>query len=425
MKSILAAAAICCAQAAAAAPNVLLVIADDMGVDASPCHAEGSSMVRMPVLKGLCNSGMVFENSYAAPVCSPTRAMMLTGRYGSRTGVGGAVARDNPVTISDREASLFDGMGAAGYSAAIIGKWHLSAKRSDLSHPARLGAGYHFGPASGGTKDYYGWAGAEQGRRIKIKGYITSELTDKAITWTADQKGPWFLWLAYTAPHTPFHAPPKELHSFGKLAGSEKAIRRDPRKHYFAALEALDTELGRLLDSLGKASRANTVVMFIGDNGSPGQLSRASGSRARAKGSLYDGGTRVPLMVSGPGISRGRSDALVNATDIYATVLALAGRGSAAEDSISFLPVLRGAVSAGRVYAYAEHFTAPAARGKPATGWAIRDARYKLVQKDGQPAELFDMTSRRGEAQDLLAAGAKGAAETATRLAEARVQLLR
>ncbi len=424
MKSILTAAAICCAQVAAAAPNVLLVIADDMGVDASPCHAEGASMVRMPVLESLCNTGMVMENTYAAPVCSPTRAMMLTGRYGSRTGVGGVVGKDNRVTLSDREISLFDGMNAAGYSTAVIGKWHLSADRKDLGHPARLGAGYHFGPISGGSKDYYSWAGAEQGKRIRREGYITSELTDKAISWTAAQDSPWFLWLAYTAPHTPFHAPPQALHTFGNLASSKEAIRRDPRKHYFAALEALDSEMGRLLASLDRKARANTVVMFIGDNGSPGQLGRAAGSRSHAKGSLYDGGTRVPLMMSGPGVARGRSEALVNATDLYATVLALAGRASGAEDSVSFLPVLQGAASAGREYAYAEHFSKQAHRGNAATGWAIRDARYKLVQKDGEPAELYDMAGSGGEARDLLAAGAEGAAGHAARLAAARKALL-
>lgn len=424
MKSILSAAAIFCAQAAAAAPNVLLVIADDMGTDASPCHAEGVSMVRMPVLEDLCTSGMVFTNTYAAPVCSPTRAMMMTGRYGSRTGVGGVLAKDNPVTLSDRETSLFDGMNAAGYSTALIGKWHLSSKRADLGHPARLGVEYHFGPFAGGTKDYFSWTGAEQGSRVRVKGYITSELTDKAVAWTAAQDRPWFLWLAYTAPHTPFHAPPQDLHSFGKLSSSQQAIRRDPRQHYFAALEALDTELGRLLNSLDRKTRSETVVMFIGDNGSPGQLSRRSGGGGQAKGSLYDGGTRVPLIISGPGIARGRSGALVNATDLYATILALAGRGSGAEDSLSLLPVLKGAATAGRKYAYAEHFTAAQSRGRSATGWAIRDARYKLVQKDGAAAELYDISRDPGEQRDLLAAGSAGAAEAAARLRSARDALL-
>jgi arylsulfatase A-like enzyme len=166
--------------------------------------------------------------------------------------------------------------------------------------------------------------------------------------------------------------------------------------------------------------------MFIGDNGTPGQLSRSSGgSRGRAKGSLHDAGTRVPLVVSGPGVKRGRSDALVNATDLYATILGLAGRGSSAEDSLSLLPVLQGGASAGRQHAYVEHFTKENSRGRSSTGWAIRDARYKLVQMDGAPAELYDMISDSAEQRDLLASGAAGAQEAAARLAAARQELLR
>lgn len=425
MKFILTVAAIVCAQAATAAPNILLVIADDMGVDASPCHPEGMSDVRMPVLAQLCKTGMVFDNTYAAPLCSPTRAAIMTGRYGSRTGVGGVVSKSNPATLSDSEFTLFDGMKTAGYATALIGKWHLSAKRSDLSHPKRLGVEYHFGPTSGGTKDYFNWAGAEQGSRVTVDGYITSDLTDKAIAWTRQQDKPWFLWLAYTAPHTPFHAPPQDLHSFGNLTTNSKTIRRDPRKHYFAALEALDTELGRLLAGMDRAERANTVVAFIGDNGTPGQLTRRSGTTGRSKGSLHDGGTRVPLIVGGPGVVQGRSNALVNATDLFATLLAFAGQPSRAEDSISLKPVLAGVGQTTRKFAYVELFSRENPRRGARPGWAIRDARYKLVQKEAAAAELYDMERDGGEQRNLLASGSAKAVAIAKRLEAGRAELLR
>ena len=123
MRKHLAAAALsACLGAPATAGNVLLVLADDMGVDSSPCHVEGSSTVRMPTLKALCDQGMVFENAHAAPVCSPTRAMILTGKYASKTGVGSA---SKP--LSDSEKSLFDVLNksAPNVASAVIGKWHL------------------------------------------------------------------------------------------------------------------------------------------------------------------------------------------------------------------------------------------------------------------------------------------------------------
>ncbi len=411
------------APAAVAQPNVLLVIADDMGLDASPCHAQGSDLVRMPVLADLCTKGMVFENTYAAPTCSPSRALMMTGRHGVRTGLGAVLTRDNPGALADEEDTLFDRMNAQGYASAVIGKWHLTSDSRDYAHPSRLGVSHYFGLFSGGVRDYSDWTAIDDGAPVAMTTYTTSALTDRAVDWVGTQDDPWFLWLAYNAPHTPFHRPPDDLHDFADLSGDEASIRANPAPYYFAALQALDTELGRFLGSLDVAERDNTVVMFVGDNGTP---SRAMGrdTRGRLKGSLYEGGVNVPLVITGPGVMAGHSEDLVNTTDLYATILELVGARSDAEDSISLMPILTGGTGA-RTHAYVEQFSQAEPRGAGRLGWAIRDARYKLLQLDGQDPLLFDLQGDPQEQTNLLDGSMPGMQRIADELGAAKEALLR
>jgi len=142
----------------------------------------------------------------------------------------------------------------------------------------------------------------------------TTALTDKAIEWTSAQNDPWFLWLAYNAPHAPFHLPPQDLHTAGNLPTDKNSIDANRLSYYNAMLEAMDSELGRLLSSMTESVRNNTVILFVGDNGTPSSIARPVYGGQRAKGSIYQGGTNVPLIISGKGVVAGRSDALVNST---------------------------------------------------------------------------------------------------------------
>jgi len=411
------------AKAAMAQPNVLLVIADDMGLNASPCHTQGSDMVKMPTLAGLCAQGMVFENAYAAPTCSPSRATMMTGRYGARTEIGGVLTRDNPGALDDDEETLFDLMNAQGYANALIGKWHLTSNGRDYTHPGRLGVSHYFGLFSGGVQDYRDWTAIEDGTPVAMTTYTTTALTDRAVDWVGAQDDPWFLWLAYNAPHTPFHAPPEALHDAADLPPDPASIRANPGRYYFAALQALDTELGRLLGTLDRQERENTVVIFVGDNGTP---ARAIGrdARGRLKGSLYEGGVNVPLVIAGPSVMPGRSEALANTTDLFATILDLASGRSDAEDSISLTPILTGKTG-DRTHAYVEQFSQAEPRGAGRLGWAIRDARYKLLQLDGRDPLLFDLQSDPAEETNLLDGRLPGMQRIADELASAKNDLLR
>ena len=404
-RAIIIAAAMCALIPATAwaRPNVLLIIADDMGLDASLCYDLGDQQAPMPNVEAMCANGLVFENAYAAPTCSPTRATIMSGQYAFRTGVGAPVAPDGSNALSPDTPSLFDALTPAGYASNIIGKWHLSG-RDGFDGPAQFAVSDYFGLYRGGIDDYFNWTAVENGAEVRVEGYSTTVLTDRAIEWIDAQDTPWFLWLAYNAPHAPFHLPPAELHSFDDLQDSAAAVRRNPLPYYQAMLEALDTEIGRLLAAMSAEERANTVVMFIGDNGSPTQVTRGFYGDHAAKGTIYDSGTRVPLIVSGPGVVAGRTEAFVNTTDLHATIAELAGANSNPVDSISFAPALSGQMGA-RDYVYIEHFTDRETRGRPVYGWAMRQEAYKLINPTGQAAELYNLDADPLEADDLLADG--------------------
>ncbi|KPF43365.1 hypothetical protein IP87_17330 [beta proteobacterium AAP121] len=394
--------------AAQAPPNILLIIADDMGIDMSRCHALGKDGPALPNLQALCASGLVFDNAYSAPVCSPTRATIMTGRYGFRTGIGAALSPRGSKGLAADGSSLFDVLGRTAYSSALIGKWHLASGDQGLDHPRQLGVKHYFGIYSGAVRDFFDWDAIDNGQSVKVSGYATTVLTDRAIDWVGAQKQPWFLWLAYNAPHAPFHLPPTALHRAGDLPTDAASIRANPRPYYVAALQALDSEIGRLLASLPADARRNTWVIFIGDNGTPGQIARDTFGPQRAKGSIFEGGTHVPLIIAGPGVKPGRASGLVNTTDLYATIAALAGAGAGTPDSVDLTPVLKGGSST-RSHVYVEHFSAQRARGADVLGWAIRDARHKLVVPEQSAPMLFDLQMDPLERTDLLAGNVSSA----------------
>ncbi|WP_415402244.1 sulfatase-like hydrolase/transferase [Tateyamaria sp. SN3-11] len=387
--------------AAMAAPNILLIIADDMGIDASLCYYLGDQQAPMPNLQAMCDTGVVFDNAYAAPTCSPTRATIMSGLYGFRTGVGAPVDPEGSNQLSVDTPTIFDALTPAGYASNVIGKWHLSSRALGYDAPADMGVSDYFGLYTGGVRDYFNWTAIEDGAEVQIDGYATTVFTDRAIDWIDAQNQPWFLWLAYTAPHAPFHLPPDDLHSYDDLPGDAASIDANPLPYYQAMLEALDTEIGRLLSSMSPQERDNTIVMFVGDNGTPNQVTRTLYSDHGAKGTIYDSGTRVPLIVSGPGIEAARTRDFVNTTDLHATIAALAGASVTTPDSIDFSPILAGEPGARNV-AYIEHFTERQTRGGGIYGWAIREGAYKLVAPDGAPQELYNVVDDPFELTDLL-----------------------
>lgn len=393
-----------------------------MGLDASPCYATGGEKPDMPVLEALCRDGVVFDNFFAQPTCSPTRATILTGRYGFRTGVLHPAGGRFGGGIAVNELSLqryLDENAPDPYAHAVIGKWHLSDDTNgDAENPGLMGVGFYSGFLSGTLPDYFDFPLTTNGVTRRATTYATTLFTDIAIDWMDDQTRPWFLWLAYTAPHTPFHVPPAALHE-RVLDDSPAAIRAEPLPYYLAALEALDRELGRLLDSLTVQERADTVILFMGDNGTPRRVAQMPYTRQTVKGTLFPGGVSVPLVVAGRTVMRHgeREAAPINSTDLFATIAELAGaRGSLPEDSISFMPLLSSAGTANRSLVYSDLDAPESMPMAQNGGWAVGDGRYEFLDLTWKGRYLIDRSSDPGGAVNMLREGGSQAAAIAARL---------
>lgn len=345
---------------------------------------------------------MTFDALWADPLCSPTRATILTGRYGFRTGVLGTNPNINgaiPLTETSIQKYLTD---HSAYKSAVIGKWHLSnSANGGADNPKNMGVEYFAGllGASHDVPDqnYSNWTLTKNGVTSTVTEYSTTYFTNEAINWIGQQKTPWFLWLSYTAPHTPFHLPPAGLHT-QSLSGTAADIDANPRNYYFATLEALDTEMGRLLNAV---DRQNAIIIFIGDNGSPSRVVQSPYVPGRAKGTLYQGGIHLPLIVSGTGVTRAgaREAALINTTDLFSTVADLAGTGlTTMPDSQSFKGLLTGGSIQKRAFAYSE------VSQDPTVGWAIRNEKYKLIDLGGVQA-LYNLVADPYENNNLILSG--------------------
>ena len=372
-------------------PNILLIIADDMGLDATPGFSIDTSKPNMPHLETLMNSGVRFENVWSNPVCTPTRATILTGRYGLRTNVINVGD-----VLSTNETSIFDLMNtnAPEYSHAVIGKWHLS---TDPNHPTSMGVDYFAGLLAGGVQSYSNWNLTENGDTNNTTEYATTKFTDLAIDWVDSQTQPWFLWLAYNAPHTPFHLPPGAASS---LPTDSASIEANPLPYYQAMIEAMDFEIGRLLESMTDAERDNTVIIFVGDNGTPSEVVQEYNSN-RAKGSIYQGGINVPMVISGKNVSRANQIdySLINTTDLYATIADISGTGiSNSGDSHSFLQTLTSSDSEGREFIYSEKYNAQT----QGFDYTIRNSTHKYIYFNNGNEALFNLSINPLEFPNLL-----------------------
>lgn len=412
---------LCClllaAGAALAQPaNILVIIADDLGADSFPLTAAASaSKPPMPNLSSLKSSGVLFTNAYAHPTCSPTRASMLTGRHPFRTGIGAQLTTAASPQLSSSEFTLpeaFAANSALGYSLAMFGKWHLNSGAGTNDTPRSVGGWPNFaGTIIGALPDYSAWTKIVNNTATATTKYATTDTADDVIAFIQAQPAgtPWLAWAAFNAPHAPLHVPPSNLHSYGSPTTN--------RGMYEAMCEAFDTEVGRIL---GVVNLATTNVIFLGDNGTPSNVIQAPYSAAHSKETIYEGGTRVPMIIAGPAVvSPNRSSsAPVHAVDLYSTVLELAGINVTATqpaanplDSRSLMPILKNTADASRVV-MSQMFSSDLATS--VSGRAITDANgYTLLQFDDGHEEFFNVGTDANQASNLLGTGITAAAQAA------------
>lgn len=407
--------------------NVLLIIADDYGTDSNSLYntSPGAALPPTPNINALKTTGVMFRNAYAMPTCSPTRATILTGRHPFRHGVTTAVTA-NDGQLRAGEFTLpraFAANSGLGYALAMFGKWHLTVGPSTANDPANIAGWPHYAGCltgtlvggANGTGTYTAWTktiNGITGATNSTTTYATTDVTNDAIAWiNARGSSPWFTWVAYNAPHTPFHKPPNNLHTYDTTVSgwATLPINTNQRTHYNAAVQAMDTEIGRLLSAIPLAVRNNTMIIFIGDNGSPNQVIQAPFSSGHSKDSLYEGGVRVPLIISGPDVTapNRESAALVHAADLYSTILEMAGINFSLTqpalnplDSRSLMPLVRNQSDAVR-FGYSEESGFGQAASD--TGSTVRNAAgYKLIRFLDNSERLHDLNVDPDEQTNLL-----------------------
>ena len=399
-------------------PNVVLFVVDDLGW--SDVGFMGNTFVETPRADALAAEGMIFRTAYSnAPNCTPSRASLLTGTWPPRTGIytvrnetrgDERLRRWLPVEtrlgFEEGRATLATALRDAGWRTAAIGKWHLSSDPRAAGFETALGGDDHGAPRDGHFSPY-GIRGFEDGPEGES---LAERLTDEALSFVrADPDRPFLLYLSHYSVHAPVQAT-NEL----RLKYSKKPRGDDTTKPGYAGMiEALDSSLGRLLDSLDELGLAeDTIFVFASDNGASPGLSDLRPLRG-GKGTLHEGGLRIPLAVRWPGeVSAGSScEAPVILSDLPATLLAACGveaPGKTSADGVDLLPVLRGADEPPEraLYWHSPVYLKPdAKRSAPfraVPSGALRRGDLKLVEsfEDGT-LRLFDLREDPGEEHDL------------------------
>lgn len=417
------------AWAATRRPNIVLMVGDDLGW--GDLSSYGCPDIRTPNIDSIGRAGVRFTRSYAnAPECSPTRSALLTGRYQQRVGglecaigAGGRGRYDDADWLAARgelglpvsEIALPRILKNAGYSTGCFGKWHLGYGPG--FSPNRHGFDEYFG-ILGGNADYFthreddGAPGLYHNEKpVEQPGYITDLIASAAIGWLKRQgRNPFFLYLPFTAPHTPIQDPDGMDPKTGTAP-----VRQGDRSIYAKMVEREDARVGDVLaqlDAMGAAG--NTLVIYLSDNGGDAN-GRNAPFRGR-KGTVWEGGIRVPWLMRWPGVFAAGTliDQVSITTDVLPTILAATGTAPPADrtfDGIDLLPALQG-----RRAAIPRTLFWRAKRGIHVHK-AVRDGDLKLVIDDGRE-ELHDLSVDELEQKNLLPDAEKAAARLRDRLAQ-------
>jgi len=381
-------------------PNFLIILVDDLGYGDLSCY--GATDLQTPNIDKLVASGMRFDNFYAnCPVCSPTRAALLTGRYPDLVGVPGVIRthiHNNFGYLDPRATLLPQLLKSAGYHTACIGKWHLGLTSPNT--PNDRGFDYFCGFLGDMMDDYYTHRrhGFNYMRKNKTtidpKGHATDLFTTWAVEYLhqrADSKQPFLLYLAYNAPHSPIQPPKNWL---------EKVRKRHPnlpekRARLVALIEHLDAGIGRVLQSLADTHLAdNTLVFFTSDNGGQLGVGANNGPLRAGKGDMYEGGIRVPACAVWPGRIKpnSRTDRIALTMDLLPTLCQLAGVDVPHEiDGRSLLPILFGKdlPDDDRTLFWVRR---EGGRYEARAYYAVRYKHFKLLQNSPfEPMKLFDL----------------------------------
>ena len=376
------------ASEAAAKPNVIVIMADDLGYQ--DLGFQGSKVIKTPHLDKLAHNGVIFTDGHAAAsVCSPSRAGFVTGRYQQRFGHEANCPRGKQGMVTT-EFTIGQAFQSMGYKTYMIGKWHLG--NLEEMYPTNRGFDEFWGLREGSRNFFYkeneklgNWHSIEHnGKHVKFDGFLTDRMTDAAIDMIqSDQKAPFFMFLSYTAPHSPIQPTPEDK---AKANGNG----------YHALIQNMDDNIGRLITYLEKNElRDNTVIWFLSDNG--GTIGSASNYPLNGKkGVEFEGGHRVPMIINWPGKIKGgqKFDGLTSAMDIFPTSFKLAGGTKTPNplDGVDIMPFMTGEKSGDphKVLYWRKLEQA-----------AVRKGKWKLIRAQGLDSMLYKISDDLSELNDV------------------------
>lgn len=397
-----------------APPNLIVIMSDDQGYADVGFH--GNSQIPTPNIDRIAKEGVVFTDAYVTfAVCGPSRAGFITGRYPQRFGFERNPAwcpADPTVGLSREEKTIAEILRPAGYKSGVIGKWHLGS-HEDL-HPLSRGFDEFFGHLGGGHRyfpeeltikntldaktepdSYRTWI--SRGRNpVRTEKYLTEEFSREAVEFVQRHKdGPFFLFLAYNAPHAPLQAPAKEIEKFNHIPDEKRRI-------YAAMVSIMDRGIGEVLDELDKQGISDkTLVFFLTDNGGATDANTARNAPLRGKKSTpFEGGIRVPMAARWPGVIPPglRYSQPVSSMDILGTIAALnniAPDPNRPWDGVNLLPYLLGQSSG------APHQNI-CLRSFDTGALALRSGDFKILRtKKDEDLQLFDLGKDISEKQNL------------------------
>lgn len=392
-------------------PNILVILADDMGYGDLSCV--GSQVIKSPNIDQLAANGVFCTSAYVtASVCAPSRAGMLTGRFPHRFGFEDNLSHWTEDTytkerfhgLNPSELTIADHLKATGYQTALIGKWHLGY--ATVHHPNQRGFDYFCGMIGGGHQ-YYLDKGNNQLERNGLNitnfsdNYITDFFTQEALNWIETKKeDTWFLFMSYNAPHTPMQAKEEDLKDFAH-------IKDKGRRSYAAMVQALDRGVGEIIQKLkDEGIYENTLIVFLSDNGGATINHSWNGPLSGCKGNCREGGIRVPMIWQWPKeIPAGKtSEAVISSLDLLPSFLSVANtepikafdingqkKISRTYDGINMLPILKG-----------EKKAQPRTLFWKLQGQsAVLNGEDKLIRLSHRPAQYFRPIEDIGERHDL------------------------
>ena len=401
--------------AAAAKPNIVFILADDMGYGDLGCM--GATDIKTPNIDRIAAEGVKFTDFYAnAPVCTPTRCGFMIGRWQQRVGlefafgymveqsrrVNGAWVREpdmHALGLPLGETTIADRLKSAGYATGAFGKWHLGYP--DEYNPTKRGFDEYFGELLGHA-DYYqhvyfdGTPALRDGlERVKREGYFTDLINERAVKFVRDHaREPFFLYVPHLAVHAPFQPPDAP----GTPVVTRESMLHGSRAIYKAMLERVDRGVGMILAELDRQGIAeNTLVVFSSDNG--GERWSSNAPLFHHKATLWEGGIRVPCLMRWPAkLPKGRTTSQMGITmDLHATFLAIAGVAAPREkplDGIDLLPLLTGNAPRERTFYWRMDRSNRKQR-------AIRQGKWKYLNDGNTMDLLFDLEADIGERVNL------------------------